>query len=210
MTQVNTILPTTDRTSEPPKEERWRRIEPLVRQDLEAQDIDLNPRNLPEILAKVYTNEVADGKGIFLLGPTGTGKSRRMEFAAEAFEIAMVDATTLCDRLATVKDDYERLEVLNLIPPRWSERPAHCCDLIIDDLGTEPQEYVVYGTHRNLIINAITKRYDRFPEYKTHFTSNLPKENIRLLYGERIWSRLNEMCVFVSLTGKDRRMGDVR
>ena len=205
MTPVNTTPPTTDRTSEPPKAERWRRIEPLVRQDLEAQDIELVPRNLPEIFAKVYTNETAGGKGIFLLGPTGTGKSRRLEFMAEAFEIQMINAITLCDRMAEEKHDADRLEVLNLIPPRWSERPKHCCDLIIDDLGTEPQEYVVYGTRRNFMIDAITKRYERFPEYKTHFTSNLPKENIRLLYGDRIWSRLNEMCVFVTITGKDRR-----
>ena len=186
--------------------ERWRKIEPLIREDLIAQNIEIVPKNLPEILAKIHTGESTDGKGIFLIGPTGTGKTRRLEFAAENFEIQMIDASTLCDRMAEAKFDADRLEILNLIPPRWSERPRHCCDLIIDDLGTEQDEQVIYGTRRFLMVDAIIKRYKRFPGYKTHFTSNLTKDEIHERYGERVWSRLNEMVTFVTLAGEDRRM----
>ena len=187
--------------------ERWRRIEPEVREELVKSDIELIPRNLPEILAKIHTGETADGKGIFLIGTTGTGKTRRIEWASENFEIPMADAITLSLQLAEVRRDSDRMEVLNLVPPRFSEMPRHVCDLIIDDLGTEEETYNVYGTQRHLMTEAIIARYKYFPRWKTHFTSNLTKDQIRARYGERIWSRLNEMVVFVNLTGKDRRLG---
>ena len=135
--------------------ERWRRIEPEVREELVKSDIELIPRNLPEILAKIHTGETADGKGIFLIGTTGTGKTRRIEWASENFEIPMADAITLSLQLAEVRRDSDRMEVLNLVPPRFSEMPRHVCDLIIDDLGTEEETYNVYGTQRHLMTEAI-------------------------------------------------------
>ena len=202
----NSIQRTTAATSEPVRNEKWEKIVGRVEEDLLKAEIELIPRNLAAILAKIHTGESEGGKGLFLLGNTGTGKTRRLEWAAENFEIPMIDATTLCDRMAEAKSDADRLEVLNLIKPRWSELPAHCCDLIIDDLGTEPDEQMIYGTRRFLMVDAIIKRHKRFPDYKTHFTSNLTKDEIRERYGERVWSRLNEMVTFVTLAGEDRRM----
>ena len=189
-----------------PISERWKRIEPLIREDLQKAGIDLVPRNLAEILAKIHTGETNDGKGVFLIGTPGTGKSRRMKWAADAFEIQFEDASELCDRLANARFDDEKAEVLNCNPPHWSEFPQHWNDMIIDDVGTEPDRQNVFGTVRNLMVDAIVKRHKLFPRAKTHFTSNLTKDEIRARYGERVWSRLNEMVTFVTLAGKDRRM----
>ena len=199
---------TTEATSDAPTE-RWRRIEPRIREQLELDEVEIKPPALPKILAKICTRETENGKGLFLLGPTGTGKSRRLKWMAENFEIRIVDAITLSLQLAEAHGDYERMEILNLVPPRWSERPQRVCDLIIDDLGTEEDVYNVYGTPRHLMIEAIIARYNWFPKFKTHFTCNLTKEVIRARYGERIWSRLNEMVTFVTLAGEDRRMRKV-
>lgn len=187
--------------------DRWRRIEPKVRMDLQEDGIDLVPRNLAEILAKIHTGESMGGKGIFLTGSTGTGKSRRLRWAADAFGIHMMSATALCDLLMEAESAREKDDILLCVPPRWSEVPEHYNDLIIDDLGTEPDGQKVYGTQRYLMEDAITRRYEVFPRWKTHFTSNLTVEEIRARYGERVWSRLNEMVTFVTLAGKDRRIG---
>ena len=143
---------------------------------------------------------------MFFIGSTGTGKTRRMQWAADAFEIRMETASRLVDMLMDAEDLTEREEVLNCVPPRWAEYPEHYNDLIIDDLGTEPDGQNLYGTKRTLMQDAICRRYELFPRWKTHFTSNLTKEEILARYGERVWSRLNEMCVFITLAGQDRRM----
>lgn len=190
--------------------EKWKRIEPLIREDLQRDGIELIPRNLSAILAKLHTGEGVDGKGLFLCGNTGTGKTRRLKWAANAFGIEMIGAQEICNRLARAGDEIEENEVLKLNPAPWSEVPEHYNDLIIDDIGTEPAEFNVYGTKRNLMADIIYRRYkafsDRGRRWKTHFTSNLTPEEIRVRYGERVWSRLNEMVVFITLAGKDRRM----
>lgn len=194
-----------------PTSERWRIIEPRIREDLELSGIELIPRNLPEIFAKIHTGESLGGRGIFLVGGTGTGKTARLRWAAESFGIRMETATAIVSSMMEAEHYQDQKEMLSCIPPRWSVVPLHFNDLIIDDLGTEPNRQKVYGTDRDLMVDAIMMRYDAFsdPErqYKTHFTSNLSKDEIRKRYGERIWSRLNEMVTFVTLNGKDRRIG---
>lgn len=190
-----------------PISERWKRYEPLVREDLQKAGIDFIPPNLPEILAKLHTGEIIGWKGLFWIGSTGSGKTARMKWVANAFNIPIMGATKLCNLLMEAENEIEREELLHCTPPHWSEIPPHYNDLIIDDLGTEPDGQKVYGTQRDVMVDAILRRYEVFPHWKTHFTSNLTKDDIRARYGERVWSRLNEMCVFITLAGKDRRIG---
>ena len=150
----NTILRTTAQTYE-----RWKRIEPRIRTDLLEQGIELEPRNLPEIMAKIHTGEIRGGKGIFLLGSTGYGKTVRMKWAAAAFDIHMVTATALCDSLMISETPAEKDDILLCVPPRWDEVPRHYNDMIVDDLGTEPDGQNIYGTRRNLIAEASGARY---------------------------------------------------
>ena len=178
----------------------------MIAEDLEKAGILPIPRNLAAILAKLHTGEGDGGKGVFMIGPTGTGKTKRMRWASDAFEIRMETASRLVDLLMDCGTLPDREEVLNCVPCRWSEIPAHYNDLIIDDLGTEPDGQNIYGTKRTLMQDAICRRYELFPRWKTHFTSNLTKEEIRSRYGERVWSRLQEMCVFITLAGRDRRI----
>lgn len=179
----------------------------MIEADLLEAGIDLVPRNLAAILAKLNTGDIRDGKGLFLCGSTGTGKTVRMRWAAEAFDIRFITARKLCAFLMDAKSEGERDEALNAIPPRWSDYPMHYGDLIVDDLGAEPDGQVIYGTQVSVMVDAILRRYELFPRWKTHFTSNLTEQQIRERYGERVWSRLNEMVVFVTLAGKDWRMG---
>ena len=186
--------------------ERWKRIEPLIREDLQKDEIEAVPRNLAGILAKVHTDELPGRKGLFLCGNSGTGKTRRIKWMADAFEIRFITARKLCSLLMECRYEDEREDALNCLPCRWSEIPPHFGDLVIDDLGTEPDGQVLYGTQVSVLVDGICRRYEMFPRWKTHFTSNLTEGQIRARYGERVWSRLQEMCVFITLAGNDRRV----
>lgn len=65
--------------------------------------------------------------------------------------------------------------------------------MIIDDLGEEPMEVMVYGMPHTPIIDIISKRYDA--RLMTIVTTNLEAAAIREKYGERIGDRLKEMLV---------------
>lgn len=178
----------------------------MIREDLISDEIDLIPANLPEIFAKVHRNETAGNKGICFCGNTGTGKSRRVRWMSQAFNIRFVSVSSLCRDLMNCQNEYEREELLSCLPPRWDIVPEHYNDLILDDLGSEPEQQNVYGTKYNLIADVIQMRYEKFPKYKTHFTTNLSRQEICSRYGERVFSRMCEMVHFISLAGSDRRI----
>lgn len=201
MTQTHLTKLSTAQTSE-----RWQKIEPLIREDLIRDGIDLVPPNLAEIFGKVHTGESMSGKGVCFCGTTGTGKTLRMRWISNAFDIPMVGAVELCDCLMRAETLVEKNDLLRCSAPRWSVYPRHWNDLIIDDLGTEPDEQKTYGTKRYLMVDALERRYEVFPRWKTHITTNLRLPDLKDRYGDRVFSRLNEMCCFITLAGKDRRM----
>ena len=81
--------------------------------------------------------------------------------------------------------------------------------LIVDDLGSED---IVsdYGTKRSLLSELIYSRYDSFLSEgkRTFFTTNLTLKELKSFYGDRVFSRLIELCEYdkTALTGNDRRM----
>lgn len=63
--------------------------------------------------------------------------------------------------------------------------------LIIDDLGTEPNEVIVYGNKMQPVREMFYARYDK--KLVTIFTTNLRDEDFTTYYGERIADRCREM-----------------
>lgn len=74
--------------------------------------------------------------------------------------------------------------------------------LMIDDIGSE-NICSHYGNTTNSIGELILRRYDSV--LITSATTNLDKEHLKLFYGERVFSRLNEMMNFIVMDGDDRR-----
>lgn len=182
--------------------ERWRTLVPKYERIIEEEGLDR--WYMPEMLAKATTGEIKGGKGIFLLGNTGCGKTRRLKILSEQLLIPMWDSIRLVNELRRddTKDHFEY--VCNL--PVFGNCSRHHYDFIIDDLGAESGDNRSYGNRRDIMGEVLNERYMCFPRFKTHFSSNLPLEAIRASYGERLWSRLNEMCVFITLPGEDRRI----
>lgn len=148
-------------------------------------------------------------RGIYIAGNTGSGKSWCLEIMqayclALGFKVLWSDdkeprplwwrtvrADALCD---------EWTEKGNIMA--YKKQPM----LGIQDLGSEPQECVYMGNRLDVVRNLIEYRGDKQDEM-TFITSNL-RINGQILverYGDRVASRLCEMCNYLEIKGKDRR-----
>jgi DNA replication protein DnaC len=140
-------------------------------------------------------------KSLLLIGPTGTGKTH---CAWSVLRAVAETGTQLRWQMHTAADLYARLR------PRDGEdshdsfrRVADTHLLVLDDLGASKwTEWVEEITYR-----LINHRYEEC--LPSVFTSNLPPAKLRDALGERVASRLTEMCDRIVLKGDDRRKGGV-
>jgi len=77
--------------------------------------------------------------------------------------------------------------------------------MVWNDLGQEERIMMHMGTSIKPVQTIIMYRHQRFPFLKTHITTNLSLEDIATRYGDRVFSRLTEMCNFIEVAGKDLR-----
>lgn len=156
--------------------------------------------DVPEVLAwaERYRADPRRSPSLLLLGPTGVGKTHQAygalrEAVARPASIRW-EAVTAADLIAETRGASNVGDVL---------RPYIEADLLLlDDLGVaKASEWTEEVTYR-----VIDHRYR---ECRCGiFTSNVAAPRLRELLGERVASRLVEMCVApVILRGADRRLG---
>ncbi len=150
-------------------------------------------------------------RGIYIAGNTGSGKSWCLEIMRE-YAIAC--------RFQILFPDYEQDKRENLA---WScVRAKDICEyytengdiktfknrkiLAIQDFGSEPLEALYMGNREDIIRQLIEYRGDQ-SNLLTLITSNmkLSGDKLRERYGDRVESRLHEMCNYFEIKGKDRR-----
>lgn len=170
-------------------------------------DFVLDADNTPAYtaIAKWLVNEpqpkVSPYKGIYLQGATGTGK-------------------TICLDIFRTVARYLQIE-MNGEPMRWqSVSTAEVCDNYLEtgsteqyraaqvvcfqDLGGEPTEVLYMGNRRNVMRQILEARGDH-PDTLTLITSNIPAEKLGQYYGDRVASRIKQMCNILTMGGADRR-----
>lgn len=145
--------------------------------------------------------------GIYIAGNTGSGKSWALEIMTaycliDNVQILMgenkrclhwnnVHSGIICDQYMQTGDinQYKQWQVLG-----------------IQDLGTEPTENLYMGNRAEVLRQILEYRGDRTDQI-TLITSNLPINHTALnsRYGDRVASRLSEMCNYFEIKGKDRR-----
>jgi DNA replication protein DnaC len=157
----------------------------------------VEPDDTAHAWAKAVAADADDVQSLLIVGPTGTGKTHY----AYAVLRAIAETGRGLDWAAlTAADLYASLRPR---PGADSEaeftRLANIDVLFLDDLGaakvTEWTEEVTY--------RLINRRYEQCKP--SLFTSNVPPAQLRDALGERISSRLVEMCERVVLKGHDRR-----
>lgn len=162
--------------------------------------LDILPAMWPHILADMKADTMPGRKGWILCGGTGTGKTRRAKLAAQYAGVEMVTARQLYDDLCELPFwQASRIGSLSMIGRIRSS------DLIIDDLGVEPQTATIYGNTKCPLADCLEERYAAWPHIRTYITTNLTMRDILERYGERVSSRLAEMCAVIVLAGTDRR-----
>lgn len=148
-------------------------------------------------------------RGIYIAGNTGTGKSW-------CLEIMLAYAMAMRFKIQFIGDDEPR----NLW---WRiERADAICDAYMDngslqtfknlpllgiqDMGSEPQETMYMGNRIDVLRQIIEYRGDKADQI-TLITSNMKinGERLKERYGDRVESRLREMCNYFEITGRDRR-----
>jgi DNA replication protein DnaC len=144
-----------------------------------------------------FHHEPRTAKSLLLLGPTGTGKT----YLAYAALRAAVDQELPVRWVATTAADlYAALRPRTGVDPE--DVLAHyrrAGILLIDDLGApKPSEWT-----EEITIRVLDSRYAN--DAPVIVTSNLPTARLRDRLGDRIASRLAEMCTRVVLDGADRR-----
>ena len=156
------------------------------------------------------TKEVISGdttKGIYIAGPTGTGKTLLLDILSSylnidnvVFESGSGLKSLIYPNFTTIKAAMYYAEFGDLLP--FLQKPVVC----FHDLGVEPQEAVYMGTRVKVMQTIIQERGD-MRGVITLFTSNNPISDpeTEKLYGDRGISRLKKMCNYFELVGEDFR-----
>ena len=147
------------------------------------------------------------GKGIYLQGGTGTGKSVALDickilctfFGLKVRTEANGTPISLAWRSRRADDISEAYAREGDISP-WKNEPLLC----IQELGSEPGETIYMGNRRRVIGSIIEARGDMY-NCITLVSSNIRINKVAELYGPRVYSRLIQMCNIITLNGPDRR-----
>ena len=166
--------------------------------------------------AKRFEANAKRGKGLFLSGRPGIGKSYAVAALIRAaqehhtkrgryFDFEFVTAADLFDRVPLWVNghDGKEGEVDKRRNQSWSKTYAMVPWLVVNDLGKEfkggaMKDQVTYKLGR-----VLRERHER--KLVVHVTTNLTVKDTREEYGDSISSLLSEMCLVYEITGKDRR-----
>lgn len=148
-------------------------------------------------------------RGIYIAGNTGTGKTWCMEIM-QAY-IQAIGIKVLWHNDNDPRPLYWRTIRADGLCDVWAEsgniqQYKTAPMLAIQDLGNEPPETLYMGNRLDVVRYVIECRGDMHAEM-TFITSNLRMggEILKERYGDRVSSRLQEMCNYLVIKGKDRR-----
>lgn len=145
-------------------------------------------------------------KGILLTGPIGCGKTSLMNLMKYLTATEHKFFVKPCRDISFefIQDGYQIIHKYSLGKLYQSEPKTYC----FDDLGTE-NNLKYFGNECNVMAEILLSRYDLFisKKLKTHITTNLSATEIEKHYGNRVRSRLRELCNLIAFDNlaKDKR-----
>jgi DNA replication protein DnaC len=155
---------------------------------------------------------VESGKGLYLHGSVGTGKTTALSALAISYIVhksiadirtgehteQLVQFINVPDLLDLIKRGFDNPTISDEANALL-ERLKHVPLVIFDDIGAErPSEW-----SRERLLTLINYRYDN--EMCTFFSSNLTIPELVEQLGPRLQSRINGSCAPLAFNGPDRR-----
>lgn len=136
-------------------------------------------------------------RGLYLAGKLGTGKTTLLKIVRKITGAMYVTSS----EMAAMYETGGR-EALDYRFGHYGQR-----DLIIDDLGREPDTRRFANSFP--MADILCERYETWGKCGTrlHLSTNLTREEVGDRYGERVPDRLGEMCSKVVATGESLRGG---
>jgi len=136
-------------------------------------------------------------KGILLSGPVGCGKTTLMTLMRHVAQPNYKFIMRTCRDISFefIKEGYQTIQKYSNGNNSYNEYRNYC----FDDLGVETN-LKYYGNECNVMAEIILSRYDIFisKQVITHITSNLSATEIEAAYGNRVRSRLRELCNLIA------------
>lgn len=167
---------------------------------LRARLADLPDKKLIGKIQKILDDETMHGKGLFIHGKVGVGKTHLMVGMAKYLidtKLVSGQFENLPNLLREIRESYnEHNESGFSTLDKYINTPV----LYLDDIGVEKPTSWVLET----LYTIINERYEIMRPIV--FTSNLDLEELSNRLGDRIVSRIVEMCEILELKGKDRRI----
>jgi DNA replication protein DnaC len=156
-----------------------------------------------------FQYEINLDKGILLSGPVGCGKTSLMNLMKHLTKTEHKFSVKPCRDISFefIKDGYEVIHKYSKDLRLKGGQPG-ALKYCFDDLGVE-QNLKYFGNECNVMAEILLSRYDIFTTKKiqTHITTNLSASEIETHYGNRVRSRLRELC---NLIAYDRHATDKR
>lgn len=162
---------------------------------------DVKYEDAPEGVRNYFEKIRETRKGLYIYGPIGTGKTH-IAFALkkkwDETSRYSADFWNTSELMQEIKDDFDRDNYSKT--HRFEKMMDEKGVIFLDDIGSEKlTEWVLERFY--LIIN---KKYnDMLPII---FTSNYSIEDLAARVGDRIASRIVEMCDIIKTDGEDRRI----
>lgn len=181
-------------------------FERIYKQEVQSMLVPTPPRyrgvssdDIPkEVLERWPFNKNNEKHGLYLWGGVGTGKTHvlyaiRVKMAESLFRFRVVNMSEL---FAEIKHSFNTDNVLDIV-----EEGSYYHGF--DDIGTE-KDTEWAGEQMYRLVNQFYENRKNFV-----FTSNLSLKELAGRFGEqgdRIASRIAEMCEVIEIKGKDRRV----
>lgn len=166
-------------------------------------------------LNPISSKEIISGrlnKGFFIGGYTGSGKSLALDITAAYCQYLGVTTTVDGDSMDMIWRNYRASQICNYYEKEGALEEFIDMPIIgLQDVGTDNTESVYMGTRKNVIRTIIEQRGDERNKM-TFITSNYPLyyKSIKEMYGDRVLSRLVDMCNYYEITGVDFRIQNLK
>lgn len=149
-------------------------------------------------------------KGIFIQGGVGTGKTKLMFILSKYLEFIRSVYRFTSKVVWQFAHSYKKDGISCFHSESSGNKYYDELCLTNDTTGLPDAEYVMHYGNKILVgSQLIMMRSNAFVGngYMSHFTTNVPVNRLKDIYGVRAYDRLLEMCNFFSLTGESRRGG---